>query len=119
MYVGLAMMCLLSFGLVGLFYMRSLKDKRRSQAAIRSLLDLMTESNREQSASCGMGGGTPISSVGISRTEYSLHGTSLKGDKSKQPTYIHNQMNEYEFSNPININSNLLRLLIGKFLLLN
>ena len=109
MYVGLAMMCLLSFGLVGLFYMRSLKDKRRSQAAIRSLLDLMTESNREQSASCGMGGGTPIASVAISRTEYSLNGASLKGDSNKQPTYIHNQMNEYEFSNPIKINSNLLR----------
>ena len=116
MYVGLAMMCLLSFGLVGLFYMRSLKDKRRSQAAIRSLLDLMTESNREQSASCGMGGGTPIASVAISRTEYSLNGASLKGDSNKQPTYIHNQMNEYEFRNLLEIKSNLLEFFIlGKF----
>ena len=96
MYVGLAMMCLLSFGLVGLFYMRSLKDKRRSQAAIRSLLDLMTESNRESSVSCGIGGGAPISSVGFSRTDYSLHSTSLRDDKNQQPTYIHNQINEYD-----------------------
>ena len=96
MYVGLAMMCLLSFGLVGLFYMRSLKDKRRSQAAIRSLLDLMTESNKESSSSYGMGGGTPISSVGFSRADYSLHSTSLKDGNDKQPTYIHNQINEYD-----------------------
>ena len=79
--------------------MRSLKDKRRSQAAIRSLLDLMTESNREPSASCGMGGGTPIASVGISRTDFSLNSTSLNDDKNMQPTYIHNQMNEYDIHN--------------------
>jgi hypothetical protein len=95
MYVGLAMMCLLSLGLVSLFYLRSLKDKRKSQAAIRSLLDLMTESNRPPSSSCGIGGGNPISSVGFSHTNYSLSSGGLVDVINQNPTYIHNKINEY------------------------
>ena len=72
MYVGLSMMCLLTLALLALFYMRSLKDKRRSQAAIRSLLDLMTESQRgeSQTSPCGIGAGHPISSFVINPSGY-------------------------------------------------
>lgn len=72
MYIGLSMMCLLTLALLALFYMRSLKDKRRSQAAIRSLLDLMTESQRgeSQTSPCGIGAGHPISSFVINPSGY-------------------------------------------------
>ena len=95
MYVGLAMMCLLSLGLVSLFYMRSLKDKRRSQAAIRSLLDLMTESNRQASSSCGIGEGNPISSVGFSYSNSSVSNGGIVDVRNQNSTYINNKINEY------------------------
>ena len=100
MYVGLAMMCLLCLGLVALFYMRSLKDKRRSQAAIRSLLDLMTETNRESQTSCaGIGGGHPISSFTY-HSDYSVSSRGLDEGPTALPAYIQNKIKEYVQVNP-------------------
>lgn len=40
-YIFLAFFCVLSLGVVSALYMRSLKEKRKNQAAIRGLLDIM------------------------------------------------------------------------------
>ncbi len=58
-YIGLAFFFVLTVGTVSAIYMRTVKEKRRNQAAIRGLLDIMTG-----------GGGGDSSSMGSANSAY-------------------------------------------------
>ena len=93
MYIGMALMFVLSLGLVSAFYMRSMKDKRKRQDAIRSLLDIMSVTSRDSQGLSGVGGGNTISTVGLSSSEYSLDSEYFADNAHQQHTYLYNNVN--------------------------
>ena len=48
-YICLAFFCIISISIIGFLYMRSMREKRRSAQAIKSLLDMMAENRSIQS----------------------------------------------------------------------
>ena len=56
-FIGLACLALVVIAIVGTAYLRSISEKRRSAAAIKSLLDMMAENrsiNRYGNTGCGV-----------------------------------------------------------------
>ena len=68
---------------------KSKKEKKRSQAAIRSLLDLMSETTTVDQDAYGIGGGTRINTLGRSPTEYSMSSEYMSDNDPQQHIYIY------------------------------